>query len=59
VLPVRPDSVTFVSARTSRVAGTSAFKSAPSDIAFGRGSAWVLLPEQQLADRLDPVTGQC
>ncbi len=57
-LPVKANSVALLSARTSGVGGRSSFKSAPSDVAFGRGSAWVLLPDQQLVDRLDPVTGR-
>ena len=57
-LPVKADSVALLSARTSGVGGRSSFKSAPSDVAFGRGSAWVLLPDQQLVERLDPVTGK-
>ena len=57
-LAVRPDSVALVGARSPRVVSTASFHSAPSDVAVGSRSAWVLLPDQQLVARVDPKSGK-
>lgn len=55
---IQPNSVALVSARTEHVIRLASFKSTPSDVVFGRRSAWILLRDQQLVNRVDPATGR-
>ena len=55
---IQPNSVALVSARTEHVIRSASFKSTPSDVVFGRRSAWILLRDQPLVNRVDPATGR-
>jgi serine/threonine-protein kinase len=57
-LPLQADAVTLVDARTASTTGRASVGSAPSDIAFGPGSAWLVLDAEQGVTRVDPATGR-
>lgn len=58
MLAVKPNSVALISAHAPQIVKSFSFDSAPSDVAFGRRSGWVLLGGQQLVDRVDPASGR-
>jgi ABC-type oligopeptide transport system substrate-binding subunit/streptogramin lyase len=56
VLATRPHALGLINAKTQQLVGQVDTRSAPHDIAFAGGSAWVLLGEEQRVARVDLET---